>query len=138
MRVEAAEESLKAVQAIKADTHAVSTVTGSAIDTRGFDEILYVVNAGTFTATGDATITITECDTSGGTYAAITGAAFSEIAAASDDTVYVGRVKCSNTERYHKVVCVVADDTVDLGVVGILVKHDKGPVTQVNDAEFTV
>ena len=131
-------EELKAVQAIKADAHAASTITGAAIDTKEFDEILYVVNAGTFSATGDANIKITECDTSGGTYADITGAVFAEIAAANDDTIYIGRVKCKNTERYHKVVCVVADDVVDLGVIGILGKSDTGKVTPVNAVSFDV
>ena len=139
MTIKSLTEALKAVQAIKADAHAVSTITGAAIDTKGFDEVMFVVNAGTFAAGATADIKVQECDTSGGSYADISGAAFTQITDALDDNIYVGRVKCKNWERYLKVVCVVGTDVADLGVVGILGKYDGlAPVTQENTVEFDV
>jgi len=48
-----------------------STITGSAIDMAGFEGVLFIVRLGS-PATNN-TLHITQCDTSGGSYAALTG-----------------------------------------------------------------
>ena len=140
MTIQGVHESCKAVVGLIPDAHSAGTIISpAAIDTKGFDEALIVINAGVFSATGDATITVTECDTSGGSYAAITGAAFTVITVANDQTIYVGRLQCKNWERYIKLSMVLADDVADLSACVILTKYDGlAPVSQVNDVEFNV
>lgn len=49
-------------------------VTGNAIDARGYDRALFMLDLGAVTATGTLTFNVQECATSDGTYADITGA----------------------------------------------------------------
>ncbi len=55
-------------------------VTGNAIDARGFDRALFILQLGAVTAGGKLTFNVQECATSDGTYADISGA---EIGAAA-------------------------------------------------------
>lgn len=47
---------------------------GNAIDTAGFDGVMFLVPIEDSVATGVATATVEQCDTSGGAYAAVAGA----------------------------------------------------------------
>jgi len=58
------------------------TITSDAVDITGATSVLCCVDLGAIAATGTATIQVTECATSGGSYTDITGAT---IAAAADD-----------------------------------------------------
>lgn len=49
-------------------------VTGNAIDARGYDRALFMLDLGAVTATGTLTFNVQECDTSDGTFADISGA----------------------------------------------------------------
>ena len=114
-------KALKAAQTLVADAYATGTHNGVAIDTKGFDEVLFVVNSGTNEAGATVDIKIQECATSGGTYADITGAAFTQITTSNDNAVYQGRVRMTPTrERYLRAVAVVATDAADCGVVALL------------------
>lgn len=57
-----------------------SEVTGDAIDARGFDRALFILQLGAVTSGGKLTFNVQECATSDGTYADINGA---EIGAAA-------------------------------------------------------
>jgi hypothetical protein len=99
----------KAVQAIKPGTY-TSTQTSSAVDTGGgWGTLVVNVNAGTFTGDGAMTIKVQSATTSGGSYTDITGAAFTQITTANDDTCYLGSVKLDGSYgQYFKVVCTYA------------------------------
>jgi len=58
---------------------------GAALDTSGFDGAVFVVAIEDSVATGVATLTIEQCDTSGGTYAALSGAVATATCAVNDD-----------------------------------------------------
>ncbi len=133
-------ESSKAVVGLIPDAHSAGTIISpAAIDTKNFDEALIMINAGVFSATGDANITVTECDTSDGAYAAITGAVFDEITVTNDQDIFVGRLKCKNWERYIKLSMVLADDVADASAIVLLTKYDGlSPVTQENTVAFDV
>lgn len=79
---------------IKPQTSAVATVTGAIIDTQSWREIVIVLNTGTCDASTQLNVTVTE-DTDadfGGSPAAVSGAAFTEVTAANDDAAFVGRL----------------------------------------------
>lgn len=119
-----------------------ATNTPVAIDTAGYQEALVVLHVGAWTD-GTFTTTVTHCATSGGTYAAITGAAFTVVDGAPDDaTIYVGRINLaqSGVERYLKVLCTVTGTPttgVLIGCTVLLLGADK-PVTQLNTADFNI
>lgn len=58
---------------------------GSAIDTLGFDGVMFLVPIADSVATGVASASVEQCDTSGGSYAAVDGDAVSATCATNDD-----------------------------------------------------
>jgi hypothetical protein len=129
---------VKAVMGIVADNHAAGTVNGAAIDRRGFEEALVVVNSGTNGTGGTVDLKIQESDVSGSGFADIDGAAFTQITEANDNTVYVGRLDLVGRKRYLRVVATVATAACDLGVDVILGAAKELPVSQVNAAAFSI
>jgi len=129
---------VKAVVGIVADNHAAGTVNGPAIDRKGFEEALVVVNSGTNGTGGTVDIKIQESDASGSGFADITDAAFAQITEANDNTVYVGRLNLVGRKRYLRVVATVGTAACDLGVDVILGAAKELPVSQVNAAAFSV
>ena len=112
---------LKAVQALAPASQSVATHNGDAVDTKGFKEALFILNAGVASATGTADVKVQECATSDGQYADIEGAAFTQITTANDVAIYQGRVRITPTrKRYLRAVAVVGTDVVVLGVAVIL------------------
>jgi len=135
------DEHIKVVQSHAGESWAAAANAGAEIDTYGYAEALIILNAGT--AVGTNTVTVTECATSGGSFTAITGAAFTAYTAgADDDTVYVGRLKLQGSNparlRYIKVLATVITDACDFGIVVLLSKSPSLPISQVNDVEFSV
>ena len=96
----------KVVDAEVAVTYAsASTFNGTEIDTRDFDGgwAVFVVSAGNFTGAGcTAAIKIQETDVTGfgGTVADVSGAAFANITASNDNTVYIGAVRLQGRQRF--------------------------------------
>ena len=129
---------VKAVVGIVADNHAAGTVNGPAIDRKGFEEALVVVNSGTNGTGGTVDIKIQESDASGSGFADITDAAFAQITEANDNTVYVGRLNLVGRKRYLRVVATVGTAACYLGVDVILGAAKELPVSQVNAAAFSV
>lgn len=132
-------QTLKAVCGIRADNHSTGTVISpAAIDTLGYHHALVVVNSGLNGSSGTAAITVTECDTVGGTYTPVTGAAFTTITEALDNNVYVGYLNLRPRKRYLKISAVIGTAACDLGVTVLLGGSDKEPVTQENTVAFNV
>jgi hypothetical protein len=131
-------ESLQAVQAIIPAYLSVTTHLSAAIDTKDIDELLVILDGGIASATGTLDVTVTECDTSGGSYAPITGASFARITTANDNTVFVGRIQSKNWKRYIKISAVVGTDVVVAGVVVLLGKADAEKLSQTSTLVFNV
>jgi hypothetical protein len=129
---------LKAVTGLVADNHAAGTVNGPAIDRRGFEEALVVVNSGANGTGGTVNLKVQESDASDTGFADIAGAAFPEITEANDNTVYVGRFNLVGRKRYLRLVAVVGTAACDLGATVILGAAKQLPVVQVNDAAFSL
>lgn len=115
----------KTVQAIKSAAHAATVTPSTGIDTRGFSELLVVVNAGTCVGAGSATITIQESSASDGTNDAFaTIGTFTAITTANDDAIHVGRIKLSQRNRYIRAVLTYAGngstEVTPLGIAFVL------------------
>ena len=110
-------------------TWATGTDEGAAIDTQGWRYALVILHAGTATATGTATVTVEECATSGGSYTAISNAAFAVVNAANEEALFAGIIDLHKTERYIHVQAVVATDTVDLSTSVVLMQPEVGGLT---------
>lgn len=136
------DETIKAVQSHAGQAWTAAANAGAEIDAKGYDEALVIVNAGTVGSSGTIDVTVTECATSGGTFVAITGAVFTQIVAASDDTIYVGRLKLQGAnptrKRYIKVLNTVGTATSDVGIIVLLAKADRLPISQAETVGFSV
>ena len=109
----------KAVQTLAPISRSAGTVNGTAVDAKGFAEALIILNSGTNEATGTLDAKVQECDTVGGTYADITGAAFTQVTTANDNAIYAGRIRLTPTrKRFLRVVFVTA---VAAGVAGAII-----------------
>lgn len=116
------------------DAAALDTdVDGAVVDTAGYDGAIFVTSIEDSVATGVATLKVKQCDTSGGTYAALSGATATATSAANDDlntkllVVDVYRPR----ERYLKANITSATANIAFGATyAILYKGRKAPVTQ--------
>ncbi len=114
----------KVVQALKADNYSTGTAISAEIDTAGFAEAVIIFDAGTVGTSGTVDVTVTDSDTSGGTFTAVTGAAFTQVISTNDEAVYVGRIRLNSAtagtpdkcNRFIKVQAVVGTAACDLGV----------------------
>lgn len=104
-----------AVQAHKADSWGTGANDGAAIDTAGYHQAMIVFNAGTVGSSATVDVKVQECDTSGGTYTDVTGAAFTQVDANNDDATYVGRVNLNGTKRFIRVVLTVGTAASEAG-----------------------
>lgn len=118
-----------ATDAAASDTDA----DGAVVDTQGFDGAMFVTSIEDSVATGVATLKVKQCDTSGGTYAALSGATATATSATNDDlntkllVVDVYRPK----ERYLKANITSATANIAFGATyAILYKGHVAPVTQ--------
>jgi hypothetical protein len=115
--------------------------TGSGIDSRDYDEIVMQVNVGPVVAGTTLDISVVEADNDNADGAvAVTGAAFTQIANANQNTQRLLSIQCSGTKRYlwAKVVKGGTADAASYGIGAVLSKADKTPVTQspVPDADI--
>ena len=77
---------LKFYHALAAIGAASNTDSDSAyVDTSGFEGVIFITPITDSAATGVATMTAQQCDTSGGTYAALSGAVATATCAVNDD-----------------------------------------------------
>lgn len=135
----------KVVQALKADNYTAATHTSSEIDTAGFAEAVIIFDAGTMGASGTVDVTVRDTDTAGGSYAAVTGAAFTQVVTANEATVYVGRIRLNSAtagttdkcNRYIKIQAIVGTAACDLGVTVLLLGAVNSSVT-LNTMAFSI
>ena len=106
---------------------------GAVVDTANFDGCIFVTSIEDSVATGVATLTAMQCDTSGGTYAALSGAVATATSATNDDlntkllVVDVYRPR----ERYLKANITSATANIAFGATyAILYSGRVQPVTQ--------
>jgi hypothetical protein len=113
---------VKVVPGINAD--AISgAVNGPEFDTAGWDEAIIVLNAGVIAATGTLDCKVQESDTSGSGHADITGAAFTQVVTAGDESIAIGRLKLGSSrgrKRYMRLVMTQAVAGADGGAIVIL------------------
>ena len=125
---------LKFYHALAAISAASNTDSDSAyVDTSGFEGVVFIVPITDCLDTGVATATAKQCDTSGGTYAALSGAVATATSAANDDlnglllVVDVYRP----LERYVKINLVSATANIAFGeTVAFAYGAAKVPITQ--------
>lgn len=135
----------KVVQALKADNYAASTHTSAEIDTAGFAEAVIIFDAGTVGASGTVDVIVRDTDTAGGTYADLTGAAFTQVISTNDEAVYVGRIRLNSAtagttdkcNRYIKVQATVGTAACDLGVT-VLLLGAVNPSVTLNTMAFSI
>lgn len=130
-------EFIKAVKGIDDLSIAAATGVGNAVDTLGFEDCLVILDTGTAN-TGLSTCKITECDTSGGSYTDITGAAFTAITTSNDVALYVGRINLEKRKRYLQFSYVSAGTVTDATCIFLLTSGQVVPVTQQNTVSFSV
>lgn len=111
---------MKAAVGIDPDAYAATTTNGAGIDTMGYHQALIVVSAGDIDTSLDVKVQESSDDGSSDAYADITGAAITQILAAADNVVAVGRINLNGTERYIRVVGTSAGTTCDYGVAVIM------------------
>jgi hypothetical protein len=133
-----ADEFIKPNTTILPQSLSAALTNGSGVDTQGFKEALVVFHAGTAAASAEADVHVEE-SSDDSTYVNITGAVFTQVTTANDNTIYVGRIKLEKRLRYLRAVN-VGDGTnaVVLGVSIILLAANVLPVTQVNASVFDV
>lgn len=113
-------EDVKCVQSVRPQS-VTGAVNGQEIDTAGYDEALIILDVGAITATGTLDVKMQETDTSGSGYADIASAAFSQKTNATQNTMYVARLKLdSPRKRYIRVVATQATAAVLAGVSVVL------------------
>jgi hypothetical protein len=89
-------------------------------DCKGWDHATFVLLNGTVDTTTDAKLQ--ECDTSGGTYADITGAAITQLSATDDDKIAAIEVDLTKLrKRYLKPVITAGDGTTGCYVAAVII-----------------
>ena len=99
-----------------AGASAATTITSSAVDCAGYDGCLFIVPFGAITAGGVQSIKVQQCDTSGGSYADLTGTNVT-VADTDDDKVFYVDV-FQPREQFLK--CIVSRATQVSTVGGII------------------
>jgi len=103
-----------------------ATATGDAIDLRDYVGDLKVILSTSAGGDTDHTLNVklTECDTSGGTYADVSGAVFTEVTDAADSTESI-TVNVDGLKRYVKAVATIAgtSPTFDMSLVAVGMKQ---------------
>lgn len=114
---------IRPVNAIPADAQAASTVNGTGFSRLGFDQADFVLSLGTLGTSATVDVKIQECDTLGGTYADVAGAAFTQKTQAGTDMsglIYHGSVDLRGRKQFLRAVCVVAAAASEVALVGLL------------------
>jgi hypothetical protein len=105
-----------------------SDVTSSAIDTAGFEGCCFIVPMGTIASTAVTSIKVQQCDTSGGSYADLTGTAVTIADDGDDKTYYVEVVR--PREQFLKLVVDRGTQNATVGgVIAVLTGAGNKPVS---------
>lgn len=108
---------------------AVTAAAGTGIDSRGYDEINIVLNAGTFEGAANLAASVVESDTDDSTAAtAVTSASFTAITTANDEAIHTASIRCMGTKRYLWLKTVqTGSATSRYSALAILGKEDVAP-----------
>lgn len=136
-----AHEVLEVRRSVLANITSDTTTNGTAVDTQNATEILVFLDVGVIAGTTPTVdVVIEHSDTSGGTYAAITGATFTQITTSNDDNTYEGRIEAHGVKRWIRAAATSAG-TMTSGVVScgfaLLAGRDQ-PVAHKNTVVFNV
>jgi len=111
---------------------------GTGIDCAGFDECLVIVNSGTNTSTGSLDVIVEEAPDDS-TYVAVSGAVFTQILAANDNTIYQGRIDLRKRNQYLRINAVGDGSNAAIASVSFILLNPKyGPATPTNTNVFSV
>lgn len=128
-------EDVKVVYALGAENRSgAGAVLSPAIDTAGFTDCLVLLNAGGVAGGGSNTVIVTECATSGGAYAAITGAAFTVVTPTTDNQEYIGRIDLSGTERFIQISATDAGASCASSITVLMSAANSDPITNEDGA----
>lgn len=107
---------------IAPDQRGAGTTNGAGINRQGYDKALIILSIGETVATAKLDVKVQESSDDGSTdaYADITGAVFTQISDAVDNTIRLMDLDLRDAEEYIRVVGVVTDANVDYGVVVLL------------------
>jgi len=111
---------------------AATAASGTGLDTRDYDEVVFVINAGTFTGDAQETCAVYHSATDDSTAATlVTGASFTAITTSNDKKLHIGSVICKNDHRYMwlRSVSSMSTGTSRFGAMAILGKSTGTPVT---------
>jgi hypothetical protein len=115
------EVKITTVAAVAAGT---STITGAALDMAGWDGALFLIRLGTPAA--DNSVKITQCDTTGGSYADLTG---TSVGSHATDTPLIIDIKRPREQFLKYVVTRTTSSTIDIATIIQYRGRNKG-VTQ--------
>ena len=122
----------KDLEIIDADTITAAgtgAVLSDAIEVGGARSVLGVVSIGIVVANGTNILTATECDTSGGSYTAITGATTGTVTNSSNTQLILEVV--APKKRYIKFTCTRAEANTTLdGMTAAVYGRKNRPITQ--------
>ena len=105
-----------------------SAITSSAVDTAGFDGCLFIVPLGTIVASAVTSIKVQQCDTSGGSYADLTGTNQTIADTDDDKLLYVDVFR--PREQFLKLVVSRATQNATIGgIIAVLYNARSRPVT---------
>ena len=98
---------------------AATAITSSAVDTAGFDGCLFIVPLGTIVSGAATSIKVTQCDTTGGSYADLLGSNQTIADTDDDKLVYVDIVRPQ--EQFLKLVVSRATQNATIGgIIAVL------------------
>jgi len=123
-------DAIKALFTIRPVT-ATATQTGSAVDTKGYNSAAVVLEVGAVSGTTPTLdVKIQECDTSGGTYADISGATFTQVTATGSSQILRIEGLGTSRKRYLRAVGTITGTTPSFafGVEILLGRAFRGPV----------
>jgi len=130
-------QDVKVFQCIKPQSIGIgATVTGTVVDTAGYDEAMIILDVGTITATGTLDVKVQEAVVAAfSTPIDITGAAFPQVLPATDDAVFVGHVRLTAArKRYMRVS---ATDATAAALMGCSIVLMKGIVKPAQTMSFS-
>lgn len=113
-----------------------SSVTGNGIDTRGCDEINFIINVDTVEGSGTLDVSIVHSTTDDPSAATVvsgnaspsdtasTAATFTQITSSNDDQLHIGSIVAKNFHRYMWARCLVVGASANFGIIAVKGKCD--------------
>jgi predicted secreted protein len=121
------EVKITTVAAVAAGT---STITSTALDMAGYDGALFIIRLGTPAA--DNSVKITQCDTTGGSYADLTG---TKVGDHATDTPLIVDIKRPREQFLKYVVTRTTSTTIDVAVIIQYKSRNRG-ITQPTNTQI--